>query len=59
MSWQKIGITIAAKPSFTGGGLKVRIPKKIVEAYDLWKADMIEVEVKRARKPPAAEKTEA
>ena len=59
MSWEKIGITIVAKPSFTGGGLKVRIPSKVVDAYDLWAVDRIEIRIERARKPPAAEEKAA
>jgi len=50
MSWEKIGVTFVAKPASTGGGLKVTIPKKTVEAYDLWTADAVEVTLERAHK---------
>ena len=53
MSWEKIGITIVAKPASTGGALKVTIPKNIVEAYDLWTAQKVEVRLERALKPQA------
>ena len=59
MSWQKLGITLLGKLSFSGGSHKVTIPKKVVEAYDLWDVDKIEIRIERVRRPPAAEKTEA
>jgi len=55
VSWEKVGITFVAKPSSTGGGLKVRIPKKTVDAYDLWTAEAIEVTIDRAKRREARE----
>jgi len=55
VSWEKIGITFVVKPASTGGGLKVRIPKDVVEAYDLWTAQKVEVKLERALKPQAKE----
>jgi len=57
MSWEKIGITIVARPASTGGALKVTIPKNIVEAYDLWTALKVEVKLERALKPQADKET--
>ena len=59
MSWEKLGITIHGKLSHTGGSFKVTIPKKTVEAYDLWAVDDIEVRIERVRRPPAAEEKAA
>ena len=55
MSWQKLGITLVGKLSFSGGSHKVTIPKKVVEAYDLYGVAEIEFEIRRVRRPPAAE----
>ena len=59
MNWQKLGITIHGKLSHTGGSYKVTIPKKTVEAYNLWDVDDIEIRIERVRRPPAAEEKKA
>ena len=59
MSWQKVGITLVGKLSFSGGSHKVTIPKKVVEAYDLFDVGEVEFEIRRVKRPPAAEETEA
>ena len=58
MKWEKIGITILGKPSSHGGGLVVRIPKKVCDAYGLYTADVVEVEIRRARQPEERETSE-
>jgi len=57
MSWEKLGITLLGKLSFSGGSHKVTIPKKVVDAYNLWGVDKIEFEIRRVKRPPAAEET--
>ena len=59
MSWEKLGITIHGKLSHTGGSYKVTIPKKTVEAYNLWDVDDIEIRIVAVRRPPAAEEPKA
>ena len=59
MSWQKIGVTLVSSPKAYGSGIYLRIPKETAEAYDLFNAEKIEFEIRRVRRPPAAEKTEA
>jgi len=51
VSWEKIGVSIVSKPAAHGSGLYLRIPKKMCEAYDLWKAKMVEFTVDRALRP--------
>ena len=59
MSWEKIGITVVTEPKKHGSGVYLRVSKKVVDAYDLLGADKIEFVIRRVRRPPAAEKTEA
>jgi len=51
VSWEKINVTIVCKPASHGSGLYLRVPKKLVEAYDLWAADVIEFTLERAKRP--------
>jgi len=50
MSWKKVGVTVVAKPVAHGAGIYVRIPKKVVQAYDLITAEDIEVTIERAKR---------
>ena len=59
MRWEKIGVTLVCSPKAYGSGIYLRIPKETLEAYDLVNAEKIEFEIRRVRRPPAAEKTEA
>lgn len=56
MSWEKIGITFNAKPTSSGEGLRVNIPKKTVAAYDLWTAEVLEVTIERAKRKEPEER---
>jgi len=51
MGWDKIGVTIVSRPVSHGGGLYVRIPKKVVDAYELHTGLDIEVTVDRIKRP--------
>jgi len=55
VSWEKIGVTVVAKPVAHGAGIYLRIPKRLVEAYDLITADEIEITVDRAKRKQLAE----
>lgn len=59
MSWEKIGITVVSEPKKHGSGVYLRVGKKVVDAYDLLGAAKIEFEIRRVKRPPAAEDTEA
>jgi len=56
VSWEKIGVTVVAKPVAHGSGIYLRIPKRVVEAYDLITAQEVEVTVQRAKRPEEREK---
>jgi len=51
LSWQKIGVTVVGKPAAHSSGLYLRIPKKVCEAYDLFKAQMVEFTIERVLGP--------
>jgi len=51
MVWEKVGVTIVGKPLSTSGGLYVRIPKRVVDAYELHTGLDIEVTVDRVKRP--------
>jgi len=51
VSWEKIGVTIVCKPAAHSSGLYLRVPKKAVEAYDLWTAEMVEFTIERVKRP--------
>jgi len=51
MNWEKVGVTIVGRPRSHSGGLYVRIPKKVVEAYELHTGLEIEVTVDRVKRP--------
>jgi len=57
VSWEKIGVTAVVKPAAHSSGLYLRIPKKTVEAYDLWTAEMVEYTIERAKQPEPGERT--
>jgi len=48
--WEKVGVMIVVKPAAYGGGLYLRVPKRIAEAYELYTAEVVEFEVKRVRR---------
>jgi len=50
MSWEKVGVTVASKPAAMGSGLYLRVPKNLVEAYDLWTVKMVEFTIERAKR---------
>jgi len=56
VSWEKIGVTVVSKPVAHGAGIYLRIPKRVVEAYDLITAEEIEVELARAKRKTPVEK---
>jgi len=58
MAWQRVGVTIVVKPAAYGGGLYLRVPKRIAEAYELYTAEAVEFEVKRVRRRPEGEEEE-
>jgi len=51
MVWEKVGVTIVGQPVSHGGGLYVRIPKRVVDAYELHTGLNIEVTVDRIKRP--------
>jgi len=55
MSWEKIGVTVVAKPVAHGAGIYLRVPKKVVEAYDLITADDVEITIDRAKRKQSTE----
>jgi len=57
MNWEKVGVTVVGKPVSHGGGLYVRIPKKVVDAYELHTGLDIEVTVDRVKRPDAGNAT--
>ena len=59
MRWEKIGVTLVCSPKAYGSGIYLRIPKETLEAYELGGAEKIEFEIKRVRRPPAAEEKKA
>jgi len=59
MKWEKIGVTVVSGPKAYGSGVYLRIPKSVAKAYELYSAETIEFEIRRVKRPPAAEKTEA
>jgi len=59
MKWEKIGVTVVSGPKAYGSGVYLRIPKSVARAYELYSAEEIEFEIKRVRRPSAAEKTKA
>ena len=44
--WERAGFTLVAKLSRYGNGVYVRIPKSVIEAYELKSGDVVKVEVK-------------
>jgi len=50
VSWEKIDVTVVTKPVAHGAGMYLRIPKKVVEAYDLITAEAIEATIHRAKR---------
>jgi len=58
VSWEKIGVTEVSEPKAHGSGIYLRISKRVVQAYDLLTAQVIEFEIKRAKRPPAPETTQ-
>jgi len=50
MSWEKIGVTVVSKPVAHGAGIYLRVPKRVVQAYDLYTALDVEVTIDRARR---------
>jgi len=55
MSWEKLSLDLVAKPAQHGGGLYLRIPKKIATVYELYSAELVEFTIKRVRRPGPAE----
>jgi len=51
VSWEKIGVTVVGKPAAHSSGLYLRIPKKVCEAYDLFKAQMVVFTIERVLGP--------
>jgi hypothetical protein len=58
-TWEKVGIRLVSKPAAHGSGLYLRIPKKTVDAYDLWTAEVIEFTVERVLQKPKGEEASA
>jgi len=44
------------KPAAYGGGLYLRIPKKMAEVYELYSVELVEYEIKRVRRRPEGSK---
>ena len=57
MIWEKIGVTVVSGPKAYGSGVYLRIPKNVAQAYELYSAEKIEFEIRRVKRPSAAEKT--
>jgi len=55
VSWEKIGVTVVAKPVAHGKGIYVHLPKRVVDAYDLITAEEVEITVDRAKRKPSTE----
>jgi len=51
VSWEKVGITVVGKPAAHSSGLYLRIPKKVCEAYDLFRAQMVVFTIERVLGP--------
>jgi len=51
VSWEKVGITVVGKPAAHSSGLYLRIPKKVCEAYDLFRAQMVVFTIERILGP--------
>jgi hypothetical protein len=59
VSWEKIGVTIVTEPKAHGSGIYLRVPKNVVDAYELVTAEKIEVTIDRAkRRTPVEEETD-
>jgi len=43
--WEKCGVSVISTPAQHGGGLYIRIPKKVVDAYDIAEADYVQIEI--------------
>jgi len=50
MSWEKIGVTVVTEPKAHGSGIYLRVPKKVVQAYDLINTEAIEVTIDRVKR---------
>jgi len=55
VSWEKIGVTVVGKPAAHSSGLYLRIPKKVCEAYDLFRAQMVVFTIERVLGPAPGE----
>jgi len=51
LSWEKVGVSVVSKPVAHGSGLYLRVLKNLVEAYDLWTAEMVEFTIERVKRP--------
>jgi len=51
VSWEKIGVTVVGKPAAHSSGLYLRIPKKVCEAYDLFRAQVVVFTIERVLGP--------
>ena len=50
MKWEKVGATVVAKPVQHGAGVYLRVPKKVVEAYEIHTAEVVEFTVDRVKR---------
>ena len=48
--WEKVGATVVAKPVQHGNGVYLRVPKKVVEAYEIYTAEVVEFTVDRVKR---------
>ena len=48
--WEKVGATVVAKPVQHGHGIYLRVPIKVVEAYEIRTAEVVEFTVDRVKR---------
>lgn len=51
MSWEKVGVTIISAPVARGSGIYIRVRKQVCDAYELYSAEAIEVEIRKVKRP--------
>lgn len=50
MSWEKVGVVIVSAPVARGSGIYIRVRKQICDAYELYTAKAIEVEIRKVKR---------
>jgi len=50
VTWEKVGVRVVSKPVAHGSGCYLRVPKAVREAYDLFNAEAVEIEIVRVQR---------